>query len=526
MKRLVPSPAARTAHSLANAGTTVPYPDDSSVKDVFERQVARTPDALAVVHRDRRTTYRELNTAANRLAHRLARRGLRPGDVVGVCVARSPELVTALVAVLKCGAAYLPFDGSWPDERLRTLFDTARCGWLVTDRPDALAARFPHHELATVSTPDESVVDDPETGPGADDIAYVNFTSGSTGRPKGVPIRHRGVLRLVHGARYAVLDERTTTLHLAPISFDAATFEIWGALLNGGTCVLYPGGFVRLSELRRVVRAQAVTTVFLTTALFNALVDEDVDALGTVDTILTGGEAHSLPHVRRALAHYGPDRLVSVYGPTECTTFATYHPLRELDDDDPALPIGKPIQNTRAYVVRSGRLCDPGEVGELCLAGPGLSPGYLGAPAADGRFVDYEVDGVAERLYHTGDLVHLRADGVLVFRGRDDDQVKVNGHRVELGEVRHALGTHPGVRQAFVTTHTGGGGDRRLTAFVVTDDPTCTPAAVRAHLRRTLPDYMVPAVVEIREALPLSVHGKVDREALLASLGRSRATTP
>lgn len=524
MKRLVPSAEARSAHALANVDTEQPYPEELSATDLFEQRAEADPDAVALVHRDRKMTYRELNAHANRLAAFLIGQGLRAGEVVGVSVARSPELIATLLAVLKCGAVYLPFDDSWPDDRLKVMFGIAECEWLVTDQPERCAGRFPLHHVAPVSAmAQSSTVDDypanPATRTGADDLAYINFTSGSTGLPKGVPIRHRGITRLVSGAHYTRLDEHAVTLQLAPISFDAATFEIWGALLNGGTCVLYPSGFIRLSELRHVVRDNGVTTVFLTTALFNTLVDNDLDALSSVETILTGGEAHSLRHIGRALAHYGPDKLVSVYGPTECTTFATYYPVTELRPDELALPIGKPIQNTRAYLVRDGRLCAAGEIGEVCLAGPGLSPGYLGMPdATSERFVDYEIDGVPERLYHTGDLAYFRTDGMLVFQGRDDDQVKINGHRVELGEVRHVLGTHPDVRQVFVTVNRPEIGEAAMLAFVVTDSPGCTPLALRAYLRQRLPSYLIPSVIEIRESLPLSLHGKVDRQVLLSSL--------
>ncbi|HEX7306754.1 amino acid adenylation domain-containing protein [Lentzea sp.] len=516
MKRLTASPGARAVHAAANAGTSVPFPSDSSVKELFEQRVRTGGGTTALVHGDRRMTYAELNAAANRLAGHLLRQGCRRGDVVGVCVRRSSELVVALLAIVKCGAVYLPFDPSWPDERLLVMFGIAGCDRVVTDQPGPLAARLPWCQVLDVSTADGDDSADPEVTVRAADIAYINFTSGSTGRPKGVPIEHRSVVRLVHDARFARLDDRTVVLFLAPVTFDAATFEIWGALLNGGTCVIYPGTFVRLSELRRVVRQHAVSTVFLTTALFNTMVDEDVDALGSVDVILTGGEAHSLPHIGKALAHYGAGRIVSVYGPTECTTFATYHPLTGPQPGDRPLPIGRPIQNTRVHLVRDDRLCEPGETGEVCLSGPGLSPGYTGMPEETARrFVDHVVDGVTERFYHTGDLAYFEASGVLVFQGRDDDQVKINGHRIELGEVRHALTGHPDVRQAFVTVHVSGTGERLLTAFAVSDG---TSEALRDHLARCLPPYMVPAVIEIRESLPLSAHGKVDREALLSSL--------
>lgn len=497
--------------------TDADYPADRSVKDLFERCAAARPDAVAVVQGERTLTYRELNRRANALASVLLDAGLGPGEVAAVCVDRSPELITALLAVVKCGAGYLPVDREWPDARLTVLFEQAGCRLLITDRAPALRQRFPDRRTVPVGDLPDHDAADPDLRVPSSAIAYINFTSGSTGTPKGVPIRHRSIVRLLFGARYARLDEHTTLLHMAPVTFDAATFEIWGALLHGGTCVLYPPGFVRLSVLGRVLRAHPVSVLFLTTALFNIVVDEAPETLAAVGTILTGGEAHSLRHVRRALELYGPDRLVSVYGPTECTTFATFHPVRDVPPEETTLPIGRPIQNTRAYVVADGRLCGAGETGEVLLGGPGLSPGYLGLPEVTGeRFGLYDIGGRVERLYRTGDRAYLRADGELVFQGRTDSQVKINGHRVELSEVAHHLNRHPGVRQSYLTVDEGPAGEKALLAFVVPGDASCDREAVRAFLRTSLPGYMVPSGVYLCDALPLSATGKVDRAALLA----------
>ncbi|MDN3356402.1 amino acid adenylation domain-containing protein [Actinomadura sp. DC4] len=515
MLRLTATPEALAIHRRINR-TTEPYPDDRGTAALFERQVARRPGATAVVHRGRTLSYRELNRRANALAARLRASGVVRGDTVGVCVARSPELVVALLAVLKCGAAYLPFDAAWPGERQRGILLAAGCEVVVTDRAGPPATRLRDHRVLAVR-PDDPAGDDadPVSGAGPDDIAYVNFTSGSTGRPKGVPVRHRSVARLVHGARYARLDEHPTLLQLAPISFDAATFEIWGALLRGGTCVLYPSRHVRFSELRHVIEEHGITVVFLTTALFNVIVDDAPDTLAHVTTILTGGEAHSLRHMAAALRHYGDDRVVSVYGPTECTTFATYYPVRRLPPDETALPIGLPIQNTGLYLVDGDRLCAAGETGEICLAGPGLSPGYLGLPEATReRFVECELAG--GRLYRTGDVGRLRVDGNVVFQGRLDDQVKINGYRVEPGEIRHHLDGHPDVKQSHVTVGRTSAGEKTLFAFVVPATEGCTPGALRRHLAARLPEYLVPAVIRLCASLPLSPTGKVDRQALLA----------
>ncbi len=529
MDRLASQAAALSAHRRLNS-TTLPYPARSSIKELFERCARLFPDANAVIHGERAVSYRELNELANALASRLRHAGVRPGSVVGVGSDRSPELIAALTAVLKCGAAYLPFDQLWPDEHLRELFGQSDCEVLVADqanRASALARRFPGNRVISAADAGQpGAAGNPPLRVDADAIAYINFTSGSTGLPKGVPIRHRGVVRLVFGARYAALDRGSRLLQLAPVTFDAATFEIWGALLHGGTCVLYPSARLRFSELRRVIERRGVTVLFLTTALFNAITDEAPQTLDSVGGILTGGETHSLSHIEKALRRYGPDRLTNVYGPTECTTFATYYPIRALRAGETPLPIGLPIQNTRAYVVNDKGLCAPGEAGELLLAGPGLSPGYLNLPEETRKhFVDYEIGGASERLYRTGDRAYLSDHGELVFLGRSDDQVKVRGHRIELGAISHHLDQHRDVRQNYVTVTETAAGEKSLVAFIVPANDRCTPAVVREYLRARLPGYMVPAHIQLRESLPLSPAGKVSRHALLSSYSSSGAET-
>lgn len=515
MRELKGSEAALAIHRELNS-TASDYPRDASVPALFEACAGRRGSATAIVDGDRRISYRRLDRLANGLAADLVARGLGPGTAVGVCLRRSAGMIAALLAVLKCGCSYLPFDPGWPDEHLRGLFAGAGCGWVLTDQAAALARRFGTCQVVPVR---EEEIEPAGVGPAvrvtAGDIAYINFTSGSTGRPKGVPIRHRSIARLVFGARYAPLGDSGRLLQLAPVTFDAATFEIWAALLNGGTCVLYPRQFLRLSLLGELLREHGITVLFLTTALFNAVIDEAPETLASVQTILTGGESHSIRHMARALRTYGPGRLVNVYGPTEATTFATYYPVNELAEDASTVPIGRPIQNTRLYIVAGGTLCEPGRSGELWLAGDGLSPGYLGMPELTAeRFTECTIGGTAERLYRTGDYGYLLPSGDVVFQGRKDNQVKVNGHRIELGEIAHHLDSQHGVRQSHVTLSAR---DGSVVAFVVASDASCTAGFLREQLLARLPAYMVPARIYLCEALPLSATGKVDRQALLAA---------
>jgi D-alanine--poly(phosphoribitol) ligase subunit 1 len=525
MQPLMCSAGALAAHRQLNQ-TAMPYPRDSTVPERFEYWARRRPEAPAVVQGDRELTYRQLNRYANGLAEQLRAAGVRPGTAVGVCVARSPEMLVALLGILKAGGTYVPLDFDWPDERLRHVVTDAACRLVVSDRPAVLTQRldgcgFPVLPIGE-RTPRERDPN-PQTRSTAESIACVNFTSGSTGRSKGVPIPHRGIVRLVYGATYGPLHENSRVLQVTPVTFDIATWEIWGALLNGGTSVMHPAEFVRLSRLHDTIRKGRVSIMLLTTALFNSIVDEIPEALATVDTITTGGEAHSLRHMAKAVRAYGPGHVVNLYGPTECTCIATYYPVDDVPPDDAPLPIGRPIQNTRVYLLTedSRRLCEPGESGEICLAGDGLAAGYLNLPELTREaFIHRSVDGVPERLYRTGDRGRLLPSGDLVFEGRWDDQVKVNGFRIELGEITHHLNAHPAVKQSCVVVRDNHG-DRSLVAFVVPADPAVTPAGLRDHLATKVPRYMVPARIHLCDVFPLTPNGKVDRRTLLASYEKS-----
>jgi amino acid adenylation domain-containing protein len=516
------SPEALIVYRELN-NTTVPYPSESSLKELFERCAGTYGGKSAIVTQEREYSYREINQLANSLARKLKTSGILPGNVVGVSMRRSAELIIALLAIIKCGSAYLPLDSSWPLERLRLILTDAGCTTLLAEDTDRLAEGLPQCQVLPFGQDSLHALDaldaDPQLHVPPDAIAYISFTSGTTGRPKGVPIQHRSVLRLVTSTNYVHLGPETVILQISPVTFDAATFEIWGALLNGGTCVLYPPRPLQVRELRRVLREGGVTVLFLTTALFNTIIDEAPEALDTVDTVLTGGEAYSEKHISTALDRYGPGRLVHVYGPTECTTFTTFHSIDEIPSDRMVLPIGRPIQNTRIYVVKNDSLCLPGDIGEIVVAGPGLSPGYLeGVGDLTQSFAEYKIGETVERVYRTGDYGYLLDTGDLVFQGRLDEQVKVNGYRIELSEVSRVLDGHPEIRNSYVTLTDGVAGEKALLAFVVPHVNDITPAGMRVYLKARLPAYMVPARVHCCSDLPLLANGKVDRAALLARL--------
>jgi amino acid adenylation domain-containing protein len=496
------------------------------------QQAARTPDAVALVAGERRLTYAALQARAAALAARLRAVGVAPGDVVAVHAERSIEMIVGYLAVLQTGAAYLPLDPTHPRARLAAMLEDAGARVMLAARhARGLDARGLGHTVwldergeaavsrrgeARMSRRGEATRRPVAVGPEA--RAYVMFTSGSTGRPKGVAIPHRGVLRLVFGQDYVHLGPDETLLQLATPVFDAATFEIWGALLHGGRCVILPPGVPTPRLLRETIGPHGVTTTFLTTSLFNTLVDEDVEALRGLRQIVFGGEAASPRHVARAAAALPGVRLVNAYGPTEATTFAACHPLTgPVDPDACTIPIGRPIAGTEIYVLDRHQHPVPiGVPGEVYIGGAGLAQGYVNRSELTAeRFVPHPLSTRADaRLYRTGDLARWRADGTLEFIGRRDGQVKIRGVRIEVAEVEAALTAHPRVREAAVVPVEEPSGARALAAYIVGDGPPPAPAALRAFLAERLPAAFIPAAFVPLAALPLTPNGKLDRRAL------------
>ncbi|WP_281404514.1 non-ribosomal peptide synthetase [Pyxidicoccus fallax] len=499
--------------------TTAAYPREACLAELFEAQAARTPDAVAAECGEARLTYGELDRRANQLAWYLRGRGVGPGTPVGLCVQRSLELVVGMLGILKAGGAYVPLDSTYPRERLAFMVEDTRLSVVLAQR--SVLELLPSGS-ATVVLLDEAwseVAREPETSPGirvpAESLAYVMYTSGSTGRPKGVCVPQRAVARLVLGSRYARFGPEEVFLQLAPICFDAATFELWGALLHGSRLVLFPPTTPTVDSLKDVLVHHGVTTLWLTAALFEAISAARPDALDGVRQVLAGGDVLPPAVVRERLARGGI--LVNGYGPTESTTFACCHVMEGSLADGP-VPIGRPIANTRVYVVDRGlRLVPPGVPGELLIGGDGLAWGYLGRPELTAeRFVP-DAFGPEEggRLYRTGDQVRYREDGTLEFLGRMDAQVKVRGYRVEPGEVEEALRKHPAVAEAVVVAKPDPAGGKRLVAYAVPrQGETLEPRALRTFLAESLPEFMVPSALVPLTALPLTPVGKLDRAAL------------
>jgi len=508
--------------------TKTNYPAHKCVHELFEEQVARTPDAIAVVFDDQQLTYAELNRQANTLANYLRKLGVGPEMLVGVRMERSARLIVALLGVAKAGAAYLPLDLAYPKERIAFMLADAQASVLLTEQ--CLAEDIPDSKEKIVCLDaDWDVIaressDNPINLTTGENLIYVIYTSGSTGVPKGVSITHRAINRLISNTNYVKLSSSDRIAQASNSSFDAATFEVWGALLHGARLVGIAKD-VALSPKRfaKQIQAQKISVMFLTTALFNQIAREVPNAFSSMRQLMFGGEAVDPQWVREVLKQGPPRRLLNVYGPTESTTFASGFLIESVSEDAVTIPIGRPISNTEMYIV--DRYFNPvpfGVPGELYIGGDGLARGYLNRPELTSqRFVANPfTETPGARLYKTGDVARYLADGNIEFVGRVDHQVKIRGFRIELGEVETALLEHPAVAEAVVAVNEDRSGDKRLAAyFVPLQETEVSVPHLREFLKHKLPAYMVPSVFMALEAMPLSPNGKIDRRALPATGG-------
>ncbi|MBC3990751.1 non-ribosomal peptide synthase/polyketide synthase [Streptomyces sp. AC563] len=499
--------------------TRAPVPE-TTVTDLFAARALRTPDAAALDTGGAVVTYRELAERADALARHLVALGVGPERAVGVLMERSADAVAAQLAVAGAGGAYVPLDGRAPRERLRRMLDDAAVTLVLTDAV--------WRETAEAVAPDGRVLavdgEAPPGGPDAaplpvahpDNVFCLMFTSGSTGRPKGVAVRHRDVVALASDRAFAGHDR---VLVHSPQAFDAATYELWVPLLRGGCAVLAPPGEVEAATVRRAISERGVGCLWLTAGLFRLLAQEEPDCLRGAREVWTGGDVVPSGAVRAVLDACPGITVVDGYGPTETTTFATRRIFRGGDRLPAALPIGRPLDNTRVYVLDEAlEPLPPGVPGELYIAGAGLARGYAGRAGATAlRYVADPFGPPGSRMYRTGDLVRWSGDGELLFAGRADDQIKVRGFRVEPAEIEAVLARHPAVAEAVVVARAETG-PARLVGYLVAA-PGATPpdaTALRAHLAAELPDYMVPSAFVTLDALPLTDNGKVDRRRLPA----------
>ncbi|MFG1654558.1 amino acid adenylation domain-containing protein [Micromonospora sp. NPDC049275] len=501
--------------------TDTDYPRERSVPDLFAQWVRQTPDAPALRAGDRVLAYREVDRRANHLAGRLRRLGIGAETLVGICLADTTDWVTAALATLKVGAAYLPLDPGYPPERLALMCRDATPGAIL--HTAALADRLPADDTPRIVV-DRLPADDGPAAPPAvtvhpDQLAYVMYTSGSTGRPKGTGVSHRNIVRLVRDTDFVDVRPDDVMGQAATMSFDAATLEVWGALLNGACLADLDINDVLVPDrLRARLRDTGVTMMFLATSVARQVATDAPDALGALRYLTFGGEQADRTAVDRLRAACPDTTLVNGYGPTEATTYTTTYDCARLTAADPIVPIGGPVANTRVYVLdRLLQPVPPGVLGELFIGGDGVARGYLGRPDATAeRFVpDPFGPRPGGRLYRTGDMVRQRPDGLVEFVGRSDHQVKIRGYRVEPGEVTEALRGGGLLRDAIVRADRDAAGDARLVAYVVPENGVRVEA-IRERARDQLPDHLVPAVFVVLPRLPLNRNGKVDVAALPA----------
>jgi amino acid adenylation domain-containing protein len=497
------------------------YPRDKTIARAFKDQVCRTPSATALICGDLTLTYAELNNRANQMARWLKRRGAGPETMVGVCMERSLETYIALLGIVKAGAAYVPLDPSYPAPRLEFLAEDSRTSCVLTSRKlQAILGPSVREVICLDDLWDEIAKEkdlDPEWDGSAGNLAYIMYTSGSTGVPKGVAVPHRGVIRLVKNNYFADLSGVPTILQFAPLSFDASTFEIWGALLNGGRLAIHPSSSASLEDLGKAIRQYDVSTLWLTAPLFHQMVDSSPDVFRPLRTLISGGDVLSPAHVMKAVSYLENGVMVNGYGPTENTTFTTCHAIRKIEDIGATVPIGRPIANTQVYVLNQEmELLPPGIAGELFIGGDGLARGYFNQPGLTAeKFVPHPFSSDrGARLYRTGDTVRQRADGTVEFLGRIDNQVKIRGFRVELGEIKSLLHEHPAVHDVAVAAR-GTGPSKRAVAYVtLRDGGEAQSGELKEFLRGRAPEFMVPSAIVILSTIPLKSSGKIDDEAL------------
>lgn len=499
---------------------------NSNIEDLFNDVVKKYPFNVAVESfQGNKLEYNELDNFSSIQAQTLINNGVNYGDRVIISIERSIEEIVALLGILKAGASYVAVDPDWPANRLNQVIEeTNPSAAIVSNNFIKKFQNISNKSLSIVSPTNlekdsngiEFIKPNDKKENQNDRLAYISFTSGSTGKPKGVAIPHKGVIRLVNNVDYVKCGSNERFLRFAPIAFDASTLEIWGPLLNGGTCVIYPSKTPSLHELGDFIKRKKITRLWLTSGLFRLLAEFTPENFSQVKQLLTGGDIVSPSHVKQ-IKEKNPNLIITNgYGPTENTTFTTTYSVNEIKDIEDPLPIGQPIPNTSVYILdKNNNLLPPGAIGELYVGGAGLAREYVNNnDETNKQFQNFSPD-IDERLYKTGDLARLDINGNLNYLGRKDQQVKIRGHRIEINEVQTILKSSPDVKDAVVVTSGETSSDRKLLAGIVFHSGSKAELfSVQEFVRNNLPKYMVPSLWAIIEKVPVNANGKVDRKEL------------
>jgi amino acid adenylation domain-containing protein len=505
--------------------TSTDFPGDKTIIQLFEEQVKRNGQHTAISWGNEHISYNELNHKANRIAELLAEHHVNRGDRIAILLDRSPLQVVSILGILKAGCVYVPIDLDYPEKRINFMLgDSGSCLVLTQSKcVSSIGHSVPYIQVDSVElemTSDNSSISSmlQPKDIGAEDTAYIIYTSGSTGTPKGTVISHRNVIRVVRDTNYIEISPTDRLLQLSNYAFDGSVFDIFGALLNGASLVMISNkAAIEVPQLTKFIEQEEITVFFITTALFNMLVDWDVTCLRNTRKILFGGEATSVPHVRKALDFLGSKRIINVYGPTESTVFATYYPIDNIEDDAQFVPIGYPISNTTLYILdEQGHPVPPNVPGELYIGGAGIAKGYLNREdLSNQKFLHDPVEN-SGKVYRTGDLVWRLPTGEIGFIGRTDFQIKIRGFRVEMGEIESYIKNIPSVKEVIVVSQKDKTGNIYIAAYYTVDQQVhgTEPDQIREHLSDKVPDYMVPSRMKKMDRLPLNHNGKIDRTAL------------
>jgi amino acid adenylation domain-containing protein len=509
--------------------TQVDYPQGYCLHQLFEAQVERSPQAIALTSGETQMTYRELNQQANQLAHYLQKLGVGPGTLVGLCLERSLAAVVGMLAILKAGGAYVPLDPGYPAERLAFMLQAAQIPVLVTQQRWLQQFQATSPQTICLDTDWTVIAQQPTENPtcavNAEDLVYLIYTSGSTGQPKGAGVYHRGFVNLLHWfVGEFGLTSQDRGLLITSVSFDLTQKNIFAPLIIGATLHLMPSEYYDVQVIAQTIREKNITLLNCTPSAFYPFV-EDLDTssfeqLQSLRYLFLGGEAISLRRLQnwRESVHFHAE-IVNTYGPTECSDVVAFYRLNQREAFvESSVPLGKPIANTQLFILDEHlHLLPVGAIGELYIAGSGLGAGYINDPALSAtRFPSHPFSArPGERLYKTGDLARYLSDGNIEFLGRQDYQIKLRGFRIEPGEIEARLESHPAVRQSVVIVHEDSRGQKRLVAYFVPAQEQCPSVEdLRAHLQRCLPAYMIPTTFIMLAALPLTLSGKVNYQAL------------